>query len=189
MHRIPKLKQGYGYKYADLSQIHELLEQTGYQYYQYIERVDNDDYIMTVIIDQDGNESIPLRGCRVVQATLTGKSNPAQEQGSALTYARRYSLLMAFGLATEDDDAQCLTRTTAKPKSKPRSNQTASKAQNKHAIINDQQFAHAQDLIDAMGKTIESVCNYFKIPSLNDMTEDQYNSLIDIYEKWKAKNS
>ena len=28
----------------------------------------------------------------------------AQAQGSALTYARRYSLLMALGWATEDDD-------------------------------------------------------------------------------------
>ena len=39
-----------------------------------------------------------LQGARIVQATLMGNNNPAQEQGSALTYARRYSLLMAFGL-------------------------------------------------------------------------------------------
>jgi hypothetical protein len=56
-----------------------------------------------------GEEKAPRRGCRVVQATLQGVKNPAQEQGSALTYARRYSLLMAFGLATEDDDAASLT--------------------------------------------------------------------------------
>ena len=58
----------------------------------------------------DGKESAPLRGCRVVDASsLVGNSNPAQQLGSALTYARRYSLLMAFGLATEDDDAQSLS--------------------------------------------------------------------------------
>ena len=64
---------------------------------------------MTVKINDKNEESKPIRGCRVVQATLSGKSNPAQEQGSALTYARRYSLLLAYGLATTDDDAQCLT--------------------------------------------------------------------------------
>ena len=50
-----------------------------------------------------------LQGARVVDATLIGVNNPAQQQGSALTYARKYSLLMAFGLATEDDDAQSLS--------------------------------------------------------------------------------
>ena len=45
-----------------------------------------------------------------MDAALVGIKNPAQEQGSATTYARRYSLLMAFGLASDDDDdAQSLT--------------------------------------------------------------------------------
>lgn len=95
----------YSYQYVDIAQIHEYLEENKMSYYQFIDRIDGDDYIMTVKINSEGKESLPLRGSRVVDATLFGNDNPAQKQGSALTYARRYSLLMAFGLATEDDDA------------------------------------------------------------------------------------
>ena len=113
MKTLNKNKEGYGYCYTDLAEIHRYLEQNNLRYYQYIERIDGDDYIMTVpqAIQEDGEIiDLPVRkGCRVVNATLSGKSNPAQEHGSALTYARRYSLLMAFGLATEDDDAESLT--------------------------------------------------------------------------------
>ena len=97
----------YSYQYVDIAQIHEYLEENNMKYYQYIERIDSDDYIMTVRI-VNGIEMPPLRGSRVVDATLFGNDNPAQKQGSALTYARRYSLLMAFGLATEDNDANDL---------------------------------------------------------------------------------
>ena len=99
----------YTYKYVDIAQIHEYLANNNMSYYQYIDRIGEDDYIMTVKII-DGKEQQALRGCRVVDATLIGVNNPAQQQGSALTYARRYSLLMAFGLATEDDDAQSLSK-------------------------------------------------------------------------------
>lgn len=98
----------YSYQYVDIAQIHEYLEEHEMSYYQFIDRIDGDDYIMTVKVNKDGKESQPLRGSRVVDATLFGNDNPAQKQGSALTYARRYSLLMAFGLATEDNDANDL---------------------------------------------------------------------------------
>ncbi len=110
---LQKNKDGYGYKYTDLAEVHEYLERNNMKYYQYIEIINGNDYIMTVPII-DGKAQEPRRGVRVVNAVLSGIKNPAQEQGSAITYARRYSLLMAFGLATEDNDAQVLTRKNVK---------------------------------------------------------------------------
>jgi len=107
---LKKNKEGYGYKYTELAEIHNFLEANNMKYYQYIQRIDTDDYIMTRRYIDGKWEEEAIQGCRVVQATLQGIKNPAQEQGSALTYARRYSLLMAFGLATEDDDGASLTQ-------------------------------------------------------------------------------
>lgn len=109
----------YSYQYVDIAQIHEYLEANNMSYYQYVDRIDGDDYIMTVKII-NGEEKPALRGARVVDATLIGVNNPAQQQGSALTYARRYSLLMAFGLATEDDDAQSLSTEKEDKKATPK---------------------------------------------------------------------
>lgn len=114
-----KVGEKYSYKYVDIAQIHDYLENNGIYYYQYIDRINDDDYIMTVpIINSEVQEA--RRGCRVVDATLYGVDNPAQQQGSALTYARRYSLLMAFGLATEDDDAQSLSKPKEEQKASPK---------------------------------------------------------------------
>lgn len=112
MNIVKKNAQGYGYKYTDLAEIHNYLESINAKYIQKVQRVDGDDYIFTKRCFNDEWENEWLQGSRVVQATLQGIKNPAQEQGSALTYARRYSLLMAFGLATDDDDGASLTINT-----------------------------------------------------------------------------
>src|SRR5574344_1510176 len=130
----------YSYKYVDIAQIHNYLEENNMSYYQYIERIDNDDYIMTVKII-NGEEKQTLRGSRVVDATLYGNDNPAQKQGSALTYARRYSLLMAFGLATEDDDTQSLNKTIEKKEVKA----TEKQKEMIENILTDEEFEKTQE--------------------------------------------
>ncbi len=108
--RLTKNAKGYGYKYTDLAEINKLIEENGLSYYQFLVTEDGVDYVFTVKVDADGNEGKPIRGAKVVLGALSGgKTNPAQDYGSALTYARRYSLLMAYGLATTDDDAASLT--------------------------------------------------------------------------------
>lgn len=176
---LKKAKQGYGYKYTELAQINEYLEEKGISYYQIIETEDGNDYVYT-IPTIDGKEQPARRGCRVIQAPLSGKSNPAQEQGSAITYARRYSLLMAFGLATEDDDAASLTRPQ---ESRP-------------APAPAQKKAEPQDL-DLLNKLMEAlkkekiepafVCSLFGVKAMADMSNQQLQHALDHVKDIKKK--
>ena len=106
---IAKKTEGFGYKYTELADINKYCEENNIRYYQEVEtsEINQKDYIVTYLIKDGRIEK--HRGCQIVQATLQGIRNPVQEYGSSLTYCRRYSLLMALGLATEDDDAQILT--------------------------------------------------------------------------------
>ena len=165
--KIKKNAQGYGYRFCDISAIHDYLEENGCCYYQYVEVIDGNDYIMTVPII-NGETQEPRRGCRVVGASLNGKSNPAQEQGAAITYARRYSLLMAFGLATVDDDAECLTQ----PKTSVE-NQKINTAK-----VNSIKKKCEEDNVDV--SVVLKKCN---VKDLYDITEKQFYWLTHYWTK------
>lgn len=200
---VSKNKQGYGYKYTDLAEIHDYLESIGMKYYQYIEPVGESDYIYTVPIkiNEDGSEKEypPRRGCKIVQATLSGKSNPAQENGSAITYARRYSLLMAFGLATDDDDAQCMTtydnkqtkQTKTAPKSAPQPTQAQLNQQmidsvDKDLIVHGEgmtprRIARLKKAQEITGKNDKTVLATAKATSFETISEVNYIAVMNLF--------
>lgn len=183
---IKKNRDGYGYKYADIAQIHKYLIETDQSYYQYIETDESGtDYIMTVPII-DGKEQPVRRGCRVIQATLSGKSNPAQEQGSALTYARRYSLLMAFGLATEDDDGEALTQKKSSGSAKKKDS-ALKQHEEKPDTIGMTKARALSKLLIANGIDIEFVCKLYGVENLASMSEAQHTNAANNIEKIKEK--
>lgn len=104
---LKKDTKAFNYKYTELGDIIKAMAESGIDYYQYTatDPLTLKDYIWTVLIDDKGQKSEALRGSEIIKATLNGKTNPAQEMGSSITYARRYSLLMALGWGTEDNDA------------------------------------------------------------------------------------
>lgn len=155
---IKKNASGYGYNYTDLAEIHNYLEAQGITYYQYIDVLDGVDYIMTVPII-NGEPQEPRKGCRVIEFNANmggGKQNIFQMYGSALTYLRRYSLLMAFGLATTDDDASCFTV------------QTISKVQAKSLL----------DLVKSKGMDEAWLFSKCGVSRLGEITEEQYAEIV-----------
>ena len=110
---IAKKTEGYGYRYTELADINKYCEDNDIRYYQEVEtnEINQKDYIITYILGGEG-EYTKHRGCQIVEARLSGINNPVQAYGSSLTYCRRYSLLMALGLATEDDDGASLNEMT-----------------------------------------------------------------------------
>lgn len=65
--------------------------------------------VETVVLHATGEER------RFGQLYLPANKRDAQGFGSALTYAKRYSVLTALGIPTEDDDGNAAVRTTANP--------------------------------------------------------------------------
>lgn len=173
----------YSYQYVDIAQIHDYLEANQMKYYQEIETntENGQDYIMTYRFIDGKWEERPKRGCRVVDATLVGNSNPAQEQGSALTYARRYSLLMAFGLATEDDDGASLTK-------KDRSSNTKKVANDAEQELTLIYMDKVNKLVAETDTDYDEFLKYFKVKSNVEMTLQQLKQGVAILEKKKLKN-
>lgn len=103
---VRKDQQGYGYKYADLAQVlsharpilsrHELavLQDA---------HMDGENLSVTTRIVHSSGQWLELGPLTMVVEPKKGLSH-AQCVGSVVTYARRYALTAALGIAQEDDD-------------------------------------------------------------------------------------
>lgn len=105
-----KMKSGgeYRYSYADLGDaletVRPVLAKHGLAVVQDVTSdTDGRVGVITIVLHDSGDE------LRFGPLFLRGGSD-AQQAGSAITYARRYALLAALGLATEDDDGQAASR-------------------------------------------------------------------------------
>jgi ERF superfamily len=116
-----KAKQGQvgrqEYKYADLGSVIDAIKPAlinhGLFFTQRTELSDGGAVVKTVLHHASGG-SMDL-GVLFVPAN----QNNAQGFGSALTYARRYALVTAFGVPTEDDDGSAASKTARAEPEKP----------------------------------------------------------------------
>ena len=100
-------------RYADLAAVVEAvidaLNKNGIAMMQQTFLADSGVTVETVFIHESGEE------LRSGQLHVPTSKMDAQGYGSALTYARRYSLLAATGIAPEDDDGNSASQPKLKP--------------------------------------------------------------------------
>jgi hypothetical protein len=154
-------------KYADLAAVNEAIEPVskhGLWYRQHTHENENGVMVETFYIHASGEEK--SAGCVFMPAT----KRDAQGFGSALTYARRYGLQTAFGLATEDDDGNAAVRASQGRQSAPEK-------------VDDAQWAALVHLTEATGTDAGKLCQAYNAASLKDFTPEQFNQAKAILEK------
>ena len=107
VNNVSKDKSGYGYKYADLAQILDvvrpLLAKHGLSVVQMPGNSDSGVTVSTMLLHSSGQW---IKSETQLPMDSAAKMSAAQAAGSVITYARRYALAAALGIAQEDDDAK-----------------------------------------------------------------------------------
>jgi hypothetical protein len=102
---IHKATQGYGYSYADLPKIFEvinpLLKKHGLGFTQTLHTKDDVNYIATMVFHVETGEHIES-SIAIPYVQLKGM-NDFQSFGSGVTYYRRYAISAALSLVTDKD--------------------------------------------------------------------------------------
>ena len=175
--RLKKLKKGFSYKYTELAQINEYCEENNIDYFQEIEtcELNQKDYIVTYV-KNIGGEYVKHRGCQIVDSVLSGIKNPVQEYGSSITYCRRYSLLMALGLATEDDDAQGFSKPTQK---------VSNGANNDNKL---KLLAELENLLMGDDENRQKIYTHYKVDTTMALSEAQMQVCVNSLKKKKVSS-
>lgn len=155
-------------KYADINAVIDAIKPAlinhGLFFTQHPQPHDRGVQIETFLHHANG-ESISL-GVLFVPAS----KQDAQGFGSALTYARRYALVTAFGVPVEDDDGNAAVVSSKKEREAPK---PAAKPQIE-GPINDPEWAIITDLIQQTNSDTKAFCTAFKIASVKDLPTAQF---------------
>jgi len=139
-------------KYADLTSVINAIKPpliaNGLWFMQMTHEHDKGVCIETIICHESG-EQLSF-GKLFVPASKTD----AQGYGSALSYARSYSLVTAFGVPTEDDDGNAATA---------------------KAVIPDAEWFELVQLIDVTRSDTQIFCELYGIKSIRELPSDKFD--------------
>lgn len=171
-------------RYADLSAcveaVVDALNNNGIMLMQPCHEVENGVTVETLFIHESG-ETLSAGKLHVPAS----KQDP-QGYGSALTYARRYSLMSACGIAPEDDDGQAA--------SQPQRQQAkqAQQAPQQPAKLNAKQAEHIKSLVDEVAADLPALMQWvsekagYECKVIADAPAGAYGHIVKALESKKA---
>ena len=157
---VKNASQGYGYSYSNLAD----LAKAGIEIpVMKTQRVDGDEYVFALI---DGEW---IQGAKVIEMEMKGM-NAAQAYGSALTYARRYTVQLVKGIACDDDD-------------KVEADGAAKRVDNKSSKLDFDSIREHLDILD----DLESVKAYYEELKKIHQSPAQEKYINGMFNKKKAQ--
>lgn len=149
-------------KYADLTSVIEAIKPAlvAHQLFftQRTEPAERGVQVETVLHHANGEEM------SLGKLFVPANKQDAQGFGSALTYARRYALVTAFGVPVEDDDGEAARKAPA---------------EKRPTALNDATWTELVQLIEATGTNAAKVCQAKNVASLKELPEDVAKGVID----------
>jgi hypothetical protein len=167
-------------KYADLTAVIEAIKPALVKhdlfFTQHPKPSENGVTVETVL-HHAGGENLSLG-----ELFVPANKHDAQGFGSALTYARRYALVTAFGVPVEDDDGNAAARGQSKESAVSPSQPTE---------MPDHEWAKLVQLVEASKANVSALLKYLKISVPNDnlrlLNQDQYAKVVEALNDKLAK--
>lgn len=158
-----KVNPAFKSKYADIGSVIDaikpVLARHDLAFTQSTEPSDAGVIVETILWHTDGEKQ------SLGKLFVPANKHDAQGFGSALTYARRYSLMTAFGVPAEDDDGNAAVRA-------PRADPVDAK------MLTDNQRDLIATLAPVAGKTVQGICEAYRVGSLKELTQAQGDSIL-----------
>lgn len=154
--------------YASLGDVMEackdILNENGITVLQPIGTLENGVYVETVLLHESGEWISDA-----MKIAPKSETNP-QDQGSAISYARRYSLQSMVFIPAEDDDAE---KATSRPV------QVSQQAPAKTVYATSKQVGMIASLLTKKGQRDEDLKFKYQVKSKNDLTLAQASQIIE----------
>lgn len=187
-------------KYADLGNVVEAIKpalaSSGLWFTQVIHNTPGFASVETLIMHSSGEQF----SCGITSVPIL--KNDAQGYGSALTYARRYGLSAAFGVAPEDDDGN---KACEKPTEKRKSSMSIEEKQEKKpAKLNESELDELAHIVtvkmmsdsslscliveDEMSKFLYDWQEKTPLhPAIDNLMENNRVSLLSAFSRWQKE--
>ena len=162
---IPKLKNGFGYKYAELSKTMEIVKPLMLKHgIGFTQMLHGNNKITTMVFHAESGETIETM-FEMPNGEPSKQMNTFQLDGARFTYYKRYQLLSLIGVFT-DDDLDVDSRKTNQP-----TTETKTPSKKQKPKLDDQRFINAIKSVQNGEYTID------EIKKMCDLTPEQIKSL------------